>query len=164
MAKLQRKTQKIFSSNAATNEHAVFGTMKNIVNNEQPQYSMDVEVLQSQSAFLLGWQNAVVAGFAPFLEEMNGVFYVITSQIAYLLQSGMAEWDSTTDYYTDNFCRVGNKIYYSLTDNNLNNNPETDTTNWSLFKGGGITTQIIDYIDITLPTPLNIDEISIENL
>ena len=105
MAKIQGKTQKIFGQNGNNDEFAVFGSMKT-----SPSYSKDVETLQGGAAFLLGWQNAVIAGYAPFLEEMNGICYMLSYQIAYLLQAGIPEWNAGTTYYTDSFCQVGGTI------------------------------------------------------
>ena len=155
MAKIERKTQKIFCADAETTELAVFGTMKNIVNNEQPVYSNDVETLQSNAAFLLGFQSAVVSGFAPFLEELNGVLYVITTQLAYLLTNGIPEYDENTTYFIGDMVKIIDNnipiIKYSVIDNNIGNST-SDTNYWadSSF-GGGTARNIGEIVTSTIP-------------
>lgn len=92
----------------------------------------DVEVIQSLSAWSKGFIQAVTPETQfPALPEVTGLIKVLSYHINYLLQSGFPEWDSMTTYYTTNFCRVGNRIFYSLVDNNQNINPLTDDgTNW----------------------------------
>ena len=123
MAKIQRKTQKIFAGQSPVDEKAVFGTMKT----GSPVYSNDVEQLQSAD-YEQGWKNGIVTDMAPFLEEMNGVQYGLSSQIAYLLQQGVAEWDAETTYYLNSFCQYGGVIYRSLEDDNTGNNPSTSSS------------------------------------
>lgn len=129
MAKIERKTQKIFAGNAASDDTAVFGSMIT----GDPVYTDDIEALQS-TAYTQGWSKAIAANEAPFLEEMNGVQYGLSKQIAYLLQNGVPEYDAGTTYYANtSFCQVNGVIYQSLTDGNIGNDPTTDTTNWKVF-------------------------------
>lgn len=129
MAKIERKTQKIFAGNGANDDIAAFGSMRT----GQPVYIDDIEELQT-TAYTQGWGKAIAANEAPFLEEMNGVQYGFSKQLAYLLQNGVPEWDDGTTYYaTTSFCQVNGVIYQSLTDDNIGNNPTTDTTNWQVY-------------------------------
>lgn len=124
--KIQRQTQKIFAENAATDSLAVFGSM--VTGN--PIYTDNIEDLQS-NAYQEGWASATAANEAPFMEEMNGVQYGLSKQIAYTLQTGMPEWDAGTEYFANtSFCQVDGVWYQSLTDHNIGNNPTEDTTNW----------------------------------
>lgn len=140
MPKIQRKTQKVFCNSADSDQLAVFGSMST----GTPVYSSDVEELQSNEAFDLGWDAATLEDKAPFMEEMNGVQYGLTYQIAYGLQEGIPEYDSATTYYIGSICKVledGKPILYtSLTDDNIGNNPVNDSTNWERlsFGGGGL--------------------------
>lgn len=140
MPKIQRKTQKVFCNSADSDQLAVFGSMST----GTPVYSSDVEELQSNEAFDLGWAAATLEDKAPFMEEMNGVQYGLTYQIAYGLQEGIPEYDSATTYYIGSICKVledGKPILYtSLTDDNIGNNPVNDSTNWERlsFGGGGL--------------------------
>lgn len=138
MAQLQRQLQKIFAGLSLEDQKAVFGSMKT----GTPVYSTNVTALQS-SDYEQGWQNALMQGKAPFLEEMNGVQYGLSSQIAYILQSGIPEWLNTETYYTDDFCRVGHIIYYSLSDNNVGNNPSTTSGFWQEIANYTTATSIV---------------------
>lgn len=129
MAKIERKTQKIFAGSGSSDDTAAFGSMIT----GQPVYTDDVERLQT-TAYEQGWSKAIAANEAPFLEEMNGVQYGFSKQIAYLMQNGIPEWDSNTTYYANtSFCQVNGVIYQSLTDDNTGNDPTTDTTHWQVY-------------------------------
>lgn len=133
MPKIERKTQKIFAGNAATDELAVFGSMIT----GTPVYNDDIEALQSE-AYTEGWKAAVAANEAPFMEEMNAVQYGFSKQLAYLFQQGIPEWDAGTTYYLNSFCQVGGVIYKSKLDENINHSPGDDTEEmyWTPFKAG----------------------------
>lgn len=133
MPKIARTNQPVFGNKGNNDEFAVFGSMKS----GTPVYSKTVPTLFQSPAFLQGWQDAVAADKAPFLEEMNGLFYALSSQLAYLFQQGLPEWDSETTYYTNSFCQVDGAIYKSLTDENVGNKPTEDTTNWEVWSAGG---------------------------
>ena len=137
MAKIQRATQKIFAGNSSSDSIAAFGSMKT----GTPVYTDNIEDLQT-SSYEEGWEDAIVADEAPFLEEMNGVQYGFSKQLAYLFQQGIAEWDAGTTYYTNSFCSQNGLIYRSKQDDNTNHSPADDTTAvyWEEFKpdsGGG---------------------------
>lgn len=138
MAKLPRKTQKIFCGNPTSeNQTSVFGTMKT----DNKQYSTDVGTLQSNAAYEQGWKSATIASYKPFMEDFNTLNYINTSQLAYLFQQGIPEWDSATTYYKNSFCSYNGDLWKSLIDNNLNNAP-FEGNEWTLFtsgnKGGGL--------------------------
>ena len=123
---LPRVTQKIFAENTETNI-GQFGSAKN----GSPFRTGDIQQIQALSAWGQGWDAAVISDRNyPPLEEMTGVQKVFSQQIAYILQKGMPEWDTDTTYYQNDICRVGSLFYYSKTDSNTGNNPETDNTNW----------------------------------
>ena len=153
MPKIERKTQKIFGGNAESDQLAVFGSMIT----GTPVYNDDIETLQSE-AYTEGWQVAVAANEAPFMEEMNGVQYGFSKQLAYLFQQGIAEWDAGTTYYLNSFCQVGGVIYKSMQDENINHSPADDTegTYWSPLKTGGGGSGGLEVCDIGMS--LYIDE------
>jgi len=126
MSAIPRKTQLVFGASLTPSGNvAEFGSLAA----GTPAYSDDPAIIQS-AAWLNGMAAALVGNKSPALQDLNGILMVITKQLAYLLQSGIPEWDAGTTYYTNDFCRVAGSIYVSLTDTNLNNNPATDTTNW----------------------------------
>lgn len=129
---LDRKDLKLFAYDAtAENNIAVFGSLAEV----NPQFSKDIEEIQSLDAFLQGWSNAITGDASPALEDMNALFYVLFYQMAYLFQKGVAQWKSTTDYYIGSFTTDGNgALYTSVVDNNVGNNPATDDgTHWNKF-------------------------------
>lgn len=129
MAKIERKTQKIFAGNGATDDIAAFGSMIT----GQPVYTDDMDNLQT-TAYTQGWGKAIAANEAPFLEEMNGIQYGFSRQIAYLLQNGIPEWDENTTYYQyTSFAQLNGIIFQSLTNDNIGHNPALDHANWSVF-------------------------------
>ena len=133
MAKIIRKTAQIFAINQAPapgNQIAEFGTKAAGV----PVFNSDPAAIQT-AEWLSGWTAAVlaVAGGVnqPCLEDRNAVDYVLSYQIAYLLQSGIAEWDPATVYFNLNsFCVAAGVIYQSKLDNNIGNPPATSPGAW----------------------------------
>lgn len=127
MAKLTRQQQQIFAGQAPSDMIAAFGTTQT----GTPVYSTDLSTLQTTN-YQQGWQDAVIADKAPFLEEMNGVQYGLSYQIAYNQQMGIPEWLNTQDYYKNSRAMGSDgNIYKSLKDENVGNNPVSDDgTNW----------------------------------
>lgn len=125
---ISRKTQKIFAQNATNNGQfgsAQLGTKI---------LSSDLATLQSLSAFTTGWNSATMsAKKLPTLEEMQALHYITTSQIAYLFQEGVAEYDSGTEYRINSLVKKSGttEIYKSLINANTGN-ALTDGTKWAL--------------------------------
>lgn len=132
MSKIARFTQKIFGINAGTDQIAQIGSL----NAGTPVYSTNPATLQALSNYLAGWFSVVIGSNSPAIEDDNALNYVMTSQLAYLTQAGIAEWDSGTTYYIGSFASDGvGGFYVSLTDNNLNN-ALTSTSNWRWVTAG----------------------------
>lgn len=126
MARIPRKTQKIFASAASNN--GVFGSAAD----NTKILSNDITVIQSKPAYDEGWLEAVIGTKKfPTLEEMQAIQYMVTTQISYLFQEGIAEYDSGTTYYQNSIVKKSGtyEIYGSITDDNVGN-PLTDDTNW----------------------------------
>lgn len=150
MAKITRKTQKIFADSAPTNQLTTFGTAMAVT----PNNSRDLADIQNAN-FSSGWAAAVEADKAPYEEDTNGLFYLVTKQLAYIFQAGVSEWDSGTTYYINDYCRVGNVLYYSLQDNNTGKDPTSETAYWS---------QAINFLNWTNATGSNISLTSVTAL
>lgn len=137
MPKIQRKTQKIFCGNADNDQLAVFGSMAT----GTPVYTNDIEQLQNNVAYLQGWEAATLEDKAPFMEEMNGLQYGLSKQIAYTLQEGIPEYDANTTYYIGSIVKLISegkpKLYSSLVDNNIGNSLSDESFWEELFFGGG---------------------------
>lgn len=126
MAKLPRVFQKVFASAAVNN--GVFGSAQN----GSKVVSSSIATIMGLAAWLQGWNSATISGQRlPTLEEFQGITYVETSQLAYLFQEGIPEWDSQTTYYQKSVVkRVGTyQLYGSIVDDNTNN-AVTDATKW----------------------------------
>lgn len=131
MAKLARKLMQIFGGTATTDQRSVFGSLAA----SAPAFSTDPETIQSLGNWSSGWFAAIVAGANPAIEDMNSMAFVFAYQLAYLFQSGVAEWNSATTYYIGSLVSDGNgNIYSSITDTNLNHGL-TSAANWQLATG-----------------------------
>jgi hypothetical protein len=129
MSKITRAIQKIFGGSLAPSSNiAQFGSLAA----GSIAYSSDPAVIQALSQYLNGWSAAVQGSNSPALQDRNALDFLFSRQLAYLMQAGLAEWDSTTTYYTGSWCQVDGVPYLSLTDTNLGNNPTTETNDWRL--------------------------------
>lgn len=135
MAKINRATQKIFGSNANSTAITEFGTAKNA----QPEYitNGDVEAIQANPSFLTGWSNSLEQDLAPFMQDSNALWYMITSQVAYLLKNGIAEYDAGTSYDLGDLAKVVQQngtvvVYKSLQNDNLNHSTG-DSNYWVMY-------------------------------
>ena len=147
MAKLTRKTAKIFGETASTsgNNPAIgqFGSAK------AGTYvgTGDIATIQSLTAWSNGWIDAVTPTHQfPTLPEMTGVHKVLSYQEAYLLQEGAPEWDANTTYYIDSVCKgktANNELvlFRSKTDNNTGN-ALTNTTHWEVWLNAGVNKEL----------------------
>lgn len=149
MSRISRVTQKIFGSSAGTDQISVFGSLAA----GSPAYTTSAATAQSLSNFATGWFAAIIGNGSPAKQDMNSVFFILTTQLAYLLQSGVAEWDTGTTYYKGQIVSSGVStsgilLYYSITDNNTNH-ALTDVTNWVPVISTSIQTQMVGY-NVTL--------------
>jgi hypothetical protein len=129
VAKITRATQKVFAGAVVpTSNVAQFGSLRA----DAPVYSDDPAVIQALAAFGTGWAAAVVNNNAPAIQDENGLWYLVTRQLAYLMQTGVPEWDAGTTYYIGSMAQDGTgAVYRSLIDGNLNN-ALSDYTKWVL--------------------------------
>lgn len=125
---LTRTYQKIFAKNAGAQGKTVFGSTAQ----GNTQYTTDISAMQSE-AYENGFADAVVSKKAPVMQDFNTVENITTTQLAYLFQKGIPEWNSETTYFKGNIVlNIESDIpvlYYSLIDNNLNNQV-SDTESW----------------------------------
>ena len=137
MAKLTRVTGKVFGATASPtgdiNNGAYIGQFGSAQAGTFNGID-DVATIQALPAWNNGWIDAVVeTDRLPALPERTGVDKVLSYQGCYLLQRGVAEWDSATDYYTNCYCSYDGVIYKSLTDSNINNQPDVSPANWEVY-------------------------------
>ena len=132
MPSIPRKTQKIFGGSLTpANNVAVYGSLAAGAP-AYPSTITDLAAIQS-AAWLQGLTPALIGNRSPALEDLNGVFLVLSQQIAYLLQSGIPEWIATETYWIGQIVRFpGTALCFTSTvNNNLGNDPSTDSNNWS---------------------------------
>lgn len=131
MAKLARKTQKLFGENSSNDQMTAFGspTLDN------PVFTRDISQIQS-AEYAKGWFPTILDGaIRPYAEDMNGMFYLFTYQLKYLFEQGVPEWDSGTTYYKNSLAKYGTEIYISTANNNTNHNPSNTVGYWQWYIG-----------------------------
>ncbi|MGL5113586.1 MAG: gp53-like domain-containing protein [Flavobacterium sp.] len=134
MARIVRVHQKIFGSagdNGVVGSELASGTNSGTLSN-------DIAVLQSLAAYTDGLNSVTLTGEnLPPQEEIQALFNIDTTQLAYLFQEGIPEYDDETTYYNTTSISIVKKpgtteLYYSKTDDNLGN-ALADTVNWGLL-------------------------------
>ena len=120
MSKLSRIRQKIFGSTASTSEMGKIGSD----NAGSPTTTKDLTLIQSLAQYDSGlFSLTSSAGQPPRIQDINALYYLITSQIAYLMQNGISEWDPDTEYFAGiSFTTVNGVMYQSLTGTNVSPN------------------------------------------
>lgn len=131
MAKLARVLGKVFAGSAPLDEIGQFGSA--LAGN--PTNTQDVATIQSLPAYSEGWGKGVISSRNyPPIEEVNGVLKTISYQTCYLLQEGIPEYDSNTEYSNTSIVKSisGTRLnfYISLQNNNIGH-PLSDTTYWT---------------------------------
>lgn len=123
MARLTRQILKVFGLLGTNDNFGQFGSQAAGL----PINTKDIGSIQALAAWDNGIQDSLSASKAPYLDDTNGVYYVHSYQLAYLLQQGIPEWNSQTTYYAlpnPSIVQANNGQWFqSLQDNNLNNAP-----------------------------------------
>lgn len=119
MSQIARTFFRLFGLGGTADNFGQFGSKRA----GSPTTTKDVTVIQALDAWNNGIQDAVVsANKAPYLEDLNGLFYAFANQIAYILQAGVPEWDASTTYYVGSMVRRAGsaQVYQSVANANLN--------------------------------------------
>lgn len=130
MAILARVDQKIFGS---TGDPANFGQIGSQTAGT-PANTKDLATIQALAGYLAGLQ-AITNSSTPYLEDMNSLYLLITSQIKYLFQNGIPEYSATEPYYNlISFVQVNGVLYQSIDGTsgapNTGNAPASSPTKW----------------------------------
>ena len=177
MALLNRVFQKIFGKSADSNDMGVVGSKAN----NSPQTSKDIATIQSLSNWESGMRNIVSTSNAPYLQDHNSLFYVITYQLAYLFQAGIAEWNSSTEYFSGRSVVLRSGKVYIATANSTGVEPEVTSgwesswksldTDWGRINGSiSNQTDLIKYVGVGYYAECNssasaiLKEITLNNL
>ena len=94
-----------------------------------------ISTIQALAAWVNGLQDAVnTTKKAPYIEELNSIFYVITWNLLHVLEKGIPEWETTRIYYTGDIVKKNAtfELYGSLGDSNSGNAlpSQVDDANW----------------------------------
>lgn len=128
MPKIIRTNQKIFCKKTESiAQTSIYGSAKNL----NPILSNDVQQIQSLPAYELGLNASIVNGQAPFLEDLDSLFYVGTKQQAYLLESGCAEYLSTQEYHKGSIINQNGVLYACQSDNTIGLSPVGSPLTWN---------------------------------
>lgn len=151
MPKIDRVQQKIFAENSGNLGITEFGTAKQ----SHPTYTKDLSVIQNDN-FTRGWSKAILSDKAPYEEDSNGLYYMITTQLAYLFQQGIPEYDINTTYYKGSLAKVIDSngdvsIYKSVSDENTGQDV-TNSLFWIVYLEENPKIQLAQY-EIGLPQP-----------
>lgn len=154
MAKLPRIFQNLFGLNGNQSHFGQFGSRAI----GSPVLTKDPNSIQALSAFIQnGWLDAINAGNkAPFLEDMNGLFYLLFYQIKYGFQEGIPEWNSATEYFIGSIVKKTGtfEMYGSLTDSNTGNALPSQTSNafWQYLNPPSVAAGIVsDFAGASVP-------------
>lgn len=135
MSKILRKTAKLFGVTAAANQMAqAFGDFANATPIRTDGPTADPTLIQSLAIWSDGWFDAVDGVNSPAIEDMNAAFLVMFWQVAYLLQTGVPEWDTNTVYFIGSIAQDGQGNSYSCIFDNAgagqSGNALTNITFW----------------------------------
>jgi len=137
MSKLTRVIQRVFGETGTTTEFGQFGSE---AASPPGTTTKDLTVIQSLSQYLLGWYSATAnASEPPRIQDRNALDLLITSQLKYLFQNGIAEWLNDVDqrYYAGvSFVNRSGVIYIAILGDDVGNintgkDPLTETTWWT---------------------------------
>lgn len=134
MSKVERVLQKIFGDIAASGEFGVIGSKAS----GSPVTTKDLETIQQDPKYLEGLFSITSdqgTSRLPYTEDINSLFYLITSQLKYIYQDGVPEWIVSEDYYSnESVVKLGGVIYISTFGTeitpNVGNSPEINGDKW----------------------------------
>ena len=152
---LENKKVKIYAGNTANQTVAVFGSLRQ---NGVITYSDDPDLIQNEN-YENGYDASLIAGNAQPKGDQSSPLYVMSRELAYLQQVGLKGWLDTVEYVKGSIVILISDtgkptLYYSKTDNNIGNNPATDTDNWEELKlasGSGSSKNIGEIVYSILP-------------
>jgi microcystin-dependent protein len=157
MAKTSRQTHKVFGGSGSSDNFAEFGSLVA----STPLKTKDIATIQALAAWDEGFQSSIYgANKNLLLEDLNSFAFEHSTQIAYIFQMGIPEWDAATTYYKGSYVqRVSGsdgtgELYTSLVDNNVGNAlpVQTDNANWRYMSAPPLPVgSSIDFMGVDLP-------------
>src|SRR6185437_13704395 len=95
MTNLARYAAKVFGSTAGSNQMAKYGSL--IAAHPGNLYdgsTITPDIVQELSNYSDGLYAATGGAYSPTIQDQNSLFYLMSYQIAYLLEKGIPEWNS----------------------------------------------------------------------
>jgi microcystin-dependent protein len=142
MAAIPRVVHKIFGLTGPSTKFVQFGSTVG----GSPVQTKDLASIAGLAAWLAGWQDSVIGALrAPSMQEMNAVQLYHSTQVGYLFQSGIPEWETGTTYFIGSVVRVGAYWYQALQDNFSAQMPPAAASNayWNWVNQPGLATGVI---------------------
>lgn len=141
MAQLTRVIQRIFGSTGATTNFGQIGSEAA----GTPQTTKDLTTIQALSQYGVGLTGISVNQgntILPRLEDINSIYLLLSSQIAYHFQNGIPEWLNDVDqrYYANvSFVTRNGNLYQAILGDdaaniNAQRDPATETDWWRLLR------------------------------
>ena len=130
--KQSRINQLIFGDTGITTDFGQIGSESA----GTPVTTKNLDTIQALAEYQGGLASIVDSGLQlPRLEDQNSLFLLITTQLRYILQNGIPEWNAAAQYFAlVSFVQVNGVKYQALTGMdgtpNVNHNPVGDATNW----------------------------------
>lgn len=138
MAGLARVQQKVFGDTAASSQFGQIGS----VQAGTPVTTKDLATIQSLSQYLAGlFAITDTSTQAPYTQDFNSLFFMITTQLKYLFEKGIPEWETNTTYYQYISIVQVNGVIYQFQNATPGSgvNPVGDSgTNWKSLVGGAV--------------------------
>jgi microcystin-dependent protein len=153
MAKLSRALLTLFGRDGPTNDFGEFGSQAA----NAPLKTKDPATIQALTAWLTGLKAAINnTSKAPYLEDLNALFYLHSYMSAYMFQEGVPEWEANTNYFTNSIVKKSGtaELYISKTDNNQGNSLPTnsaDTAFWKILQQGPPPGSLLDFAGTSAP-------------
>lgn len=141
MAQQTRVVQRIFGETGLTNDFAQIGSAAA----GTPLLTKDLTTIQQLAQYsegLVGTSINQGDTILPRLQDFNSLLFLITTQLAYILQNGIPEWINSVDqrYYANiSYVTVGGNVYQAIlgddaTNINSQRDPTTEPTWWRLIR------------------------------
>ena len=106
----------------------------------------DIGQIQALPNYKQGWRMAEIGSEikAPTLEEMQGLQYMTSYGVSYLMQKGIPEWSAGTTYYYDDLCKQGGMIWRCLSDEVEGAFPSIGNDYYSVFNVANVNSPMVD--------------------
>jgi len=143
MSKITRALQKIFGDGAGTGEFGIIGSKSSGL----PATTKDIDNIQSDPNYSLGLFGITSdqgTSRLPYTEDMNSLFFMLTTNMKYMYQSGIPEWNIEDEYYNGiSLVLHDGKIWKSISGVDLapnkGNQPNENLDKWELLTYSNLT-------------------------